>query len=232
MRADYEGYIRERFAGAAVKDDPFPHIVIRDVLPPDLYAQMDAAQPSEAEWSRAVRRKSGWRISRHSMRRGLSLFRRDPAQIAISEERSDFPSLSEIWRREFAPYLDLIDSLMHAKFKRQDWRPGQRLFFYRPAGWAIVPHTHNETELTNSLLYFPAEDNITEQGTFLYRYTGQDRPQHENFSHSDVEVAAFVPYTRNTLVSWINSPASVHGSMETAHSAARRYLYFVSERLD
>jgi hypothetical protein len=227
MRADYESYIRARFAGAVVNTDPFPHLVIRDVLPADLYAEMEAAQPSEDEWRDAIRRRVG--LAKRLKRKFLGAkFELPAAQIPLSSEDSDFPERSVAWRERFGPYVDLIDNLMHAKFKRQDWRPGQRIFFYRPQGWAIAPHTHSDIELTNSLLYFPSKDNITEQGTFLYRHVGAEQ---EHYDHSDVEVAAFIPYTRNTLLSWVNTPSSVHGSMETAHSAARRYLYFVGERV-
>ena len=41
-----------------------------------------------------------------------------------------------------------------------------------------------------------------------------------------------VPYLPNTLVAWVNTPEALHGSIEIAGGAPRRYLYFVSLRTD
>jgi hypothetical protein len=50
MKPDFETYIRERFAGARVNVDPYPHLVIEDVLPPKLYAQIEGDIPSTFRW--------------------------------------------------------------------------------------------------------------------------------------------------------------------------------------
>jgi hypothetical protein len=231
MNSEQEAYIRRRFDAAEVKADPFAHLVVRDVLPTEVYEDMDGAQPAERQWLKAVRRRSGYRPSRRSFRLGLGLFRNSPAQIALSADETDFPEVSAEWREKYEPYLAFVETLLHGKLKRQDWRPSQKIFFYRPAGWAIVPHAHSSAELTNSLLYMPSKHNTSDQGTFFYRIkpgvaVKEGNPR--NYLPSEVEAAGFIPYTPNTLVSWVNSPTTVHGSVELSGGAARRYWYMTS----
>lgn len=234
MNPDYARYIRDRFSAAAVNPDPFPHILIRDVLPADLYSSLDATQPTEREWRDGAQRE----YMRNRKRGRLRFWRTSPrlpqtVHFAMDDapEASDFSPYSAPFNKKAGPYVSLLETEIHAKFRRQDWRPGQRLFFYREPGWAIEPHTHSAAELTNSLLYFPSAENSSDQGTFFYRRKTCEPKDDAVFRPQDLEVSAFIPYTPNTLISWVNSPDSVHGSVEIAGAASRRYLYFVSLNL-
>jgi len=76
---------------------------------------------------------------------------------------------------------------------------------------------------------------LVEQGTLLYRPRpgAKLKPSRATaeYDSGELEPAAIIPYLPNTLISWVNTPAAVHGSIEIAGAPARRYLYFVSSRV-
>ena len=56
MLPTYRDYIREKFSRATMSEDPFPHLYIRDALPPELYREMETALPAASEVRGALRR--------------------------------------------------------------------------------------------------------------------------------------------------------------------------------
>jgi hypothetical protein len=96
---------------------------------------------------------------------------------------------SHTWQA-YNRYISILEQLLHRKLRCQDWATGQRMFFYRPAGWAITPDTHGQAELLNALISFPSPQNASEQGTFFYRPRGT-RPRYNGvFRSGEVEAAA------------------------------------------
>jgi hypothetical protein len=231
----HKKYIEERFARAQVSEEPFPHLCVRDVLPPELYRDMEAALPPAAEVTRALRRDR----LRRWMRRAWRLPKPDPVYFYISGEAKagHLDAYAPEWHRRFSGYVGLVETLLHERLRvQQPWHSGQRVFFFRPTGWAIPPHVHPRAELTNTLIYFPSPENTVEQGTLLYRprpgATLQGTSGTAEYRSDQLEPAAIVPFLPNTLVTWVNTPEAVHGSIEIAGAAPRRYLYFVSTRAE
>jgi hypothetical protein len=234
MLKAHEDWIMAKFSTAELETEPFPYIYIRDILPLSLYQEMAAATPSERMFRRAVTVDQIWRTLTTPRIR----FWRPVETIAffnVSDQGAPdrFTAYSRDWHKRFTGYIDLIEKQMHERLGTNvPWEPGQRVFFYRPVGWSIAPHTHPKSELTNAMIYFPTVHNMPEQGTLLYR----PRPDRslaassgtDLFSRQDLEPTTIIPFLPNTLIAWINSAISVHGTVEVAHSAARRYLYFVS----
>lgn len=236
MNPAHENYIRVRFASCNVNDEPFRHICIRDVLPPDLYAEMEATFPSRKELERANTANRLRYFAKHPRIR----FWRAPAEpigVYISQVAPNgrFPEQSRALKERYADCIDLVEALIHEKLGTANlWKPGQRLLYWRPSGWSVVPHTHSESELANAMIYFPTDANTPDQGTIFYRKRGDGPPKWTTgtdvFDPRDVEPVAIIPFVPNTLISWLNSPMAIHGSVELAGGAARAYVYFVSER--
>jgi hypothetical protein len=235
MLPKHQQYIRDKFARAAVALEPFPHLHIRDVLPPELYQEMEAALPPPREVKSAIRHDQLRRWVRRAWRRP----RPDPVYFYVSAEAKagHLDRYAPEWQRRFGDYLVLVENLLHERFRIQEpWLSGQRVFFFRPAGWAIQPHVHPSAELTNTMIYFPSAQNTVEQGTLLYRprANGALAASQVTVEHKreELEPVAIIPFLPNTLISWINTPTAMHGSIEIAGGAQRRYLYFVSLRKD
>ena len=233
MLPRHEQYIKDKFAKAIPAPDPFPHLCIRDVLPPELYREMEDALPSTAEVKRSILKAS---FMRKPPRRFWEMLRLAPAYFYISPNAKAGTKLDRYaadWHRQFGDYIALVEGLLHERLRVQEpWSSGQRVFFFRPAGWSIAPHVHSSVELTNTIIYFPTPQNTVEQGTLFYRpLAGVDlKPiaTTVEYGRGSVEPAAIIPFLPNMLISWINSPASIHGSIEIAGGALRRYLYFIS----
>jgi hypothetical protein len=233
MLPTYRDYIREKFSRATMSEDPFPHLYIRDALPPELYREMETALPAASEVRGALRRD---RLRRWA-RRPWRLPNPDPVYFYVSAEAKagDLDAYSAEWHRRFGDTIALVETLLHERLRVQEpWVSGQRVFFFRPTGWAIPPHVHPRSEVTNTMIYFPSRENLPEQGTLLYRPRPnvelRPSPGAEQYDSGDLEPAAIIPYLPNTLISWVNTPGAVHGSTEIAGAPARRYLYFVSSR--
>jgi hypothetical protein len=241
MTSDEEALIRRRFAEAQVAGDPFPHLIIRDVLPLTIYRAMEAAAPSTTEFQRAARRHRREQPFNLPRLKSLIKFWRPvlpaDASFHVSHEKVPTQGLerySPIWRDRFGTCIDLINTLAHEKLKAPGYIEGQRVFFFRPSGWAINPHHHVPQELLNLLLYFPSAENTPDQGTLLYRQRESSQTELVRpIEHSkrSVEPAVIVPYLPNMMVAWLNSKQTVHGSIEIAGAAARRYLYINSTRV-
>jgi len=233
MLPQYQDYIREKFSRAPVSEAPFPHLCIRDVLPAELYREMEEALPARAEVARALTRD---RLRRWA-RRPWRVPKADPVYFYISADATagHLDAYAAEWHRRFGDYIALVETLLHERLRVQEpWVSGQRVFFFRPTGWAIPPHVHPRSEITNTMIYFPSSQNLVEQGTLLYRPRpgAKLKPSSDTaeYDSGELEPAAIIPYLPNTLISWVNTPAAVHGSIELAGAPARRYLYFVSSR--
>jgi hypothetical protein len=213
------------------------------VLPADLYAEMEAACPTRMQALSAAFKGSRYRFDRRYWPQPV---------IAIREHDKSTPPLDRYepqWRDAFRPYIDLLDQLTIEAFQphtdayaaqlldqgfvnaRSDLLLGQALFTHRNKGWMIPPHTHTSTQVIQSMIYFPLPGAKPEHGTYLYRLKrGRSAPGKAltttyNFANADIEVAGLMPYHENTLASFLNTPISVHASVDDLKCPSRRYTF-------
>jgi hypothetical protein len=251
MNSDYERHIRERFAAAAVALEPFPHLVVRDVLPAGLYEEIEANCPSALECFVSTLRVQ-WRRSRPMLGVRLPRPYRTQQQAMISFRPGDLttPPLGRYidrWSR-YRPYFDLVDyltikayepvtvayaaQLRRAGFIRQPQplQIGQGIFTHRTETWRIPPHVHASAQIIQGMIYFPLPGSTPEQGTVLYRLKGRksvpgaDLMRTFEFAADEVEEAGLMPYHPNTLASFLNTPLSIHASPDVP-GPARRYTF-------
>lgn len=239
MKAEHERYIRTRFAAATVHDDPFPYLEIDGILPPDLYETMNAAAPGPVYCAALIA------LSRLKSSTPM------PVHFALRKNNFSSPGLlrfEKSWER-FADVITLVDELILATFRPRIARYlsvlrhrgliraetsidlGQAIFCHRTRGWEIGPHLHNISQLVQSMIYFPLPGSKPEQGTLFYRF--RDRGRHmaaSDLQHtimipmSAIEEAVSITYEPNKLVSWLNTPLSVHASSNIT-SPNRRYTF-------
>lgn len=241
-----EAYIRRRFAAAEVEPWPFAHLYLPDVLPPDIYRAMDAAQPSERSWQDAVRHKQVARLGAAGAGRfglvpagvRLRLKRPPPERISFSFQHRDAAGelalYAQVWRDRFLPYIELIDRLLLDAFGvAGQAAPGQREMSFCAAGWSIKPHWHGDAELTNALIYFPSEQNMRAQGTYLYDVRAPAAAgAGGEFDPRAIRGAHLCEYAPNTLVAWLNTPHAAHGSVAQPGDPPRRYVYMTTRRAE
>jgi hypothetical protein len=133
LPADDVAYIRDRFAASSVTLDPSPHLVIRDVLPPDVYRRMQNDYPSTNTWLLAAALES-YRHHRQfkpphlAFKEVMGRIRRvrrgsqaDLVQPFFSLRHSTETNTLLRWQaarwKRWAPYIDLIDELTAETFQ-------------------------------------------------------------------------------------------------------------------
>lgn len=242
MTPEHEAYIRRRFAVAAVQNEPFPHLVIRDVLPPQVYEEMNADCPSQLRHVVASVLATGGRPLRRYWQQPMFALRPN------NETTASLGSFARQWQNRYTPYIDLIDRLtieayrpaaeaFMSQLRRAGFMTapskihlGQSIFTHRTEWWQIPPHVHASAQIIQSMIYFPLPGSSPEQGTVLYRLK---RPKHVpaaelmqtyTFTAGEVERAGQMPYHPNTLASFLNTPLAIHASPDIP-GPSRRYTF-------
>jgi hypothetical protein len=108
--------------------------------------------------------------------------------------------------------------------------PGQSLFCFRPPGWKIIPHTHGLTQVLQTMVYFPSDGFSANQGTYLYRRpwyrkTPIDKQIREVVPFRASKRPTLAPFAHNALISWINTPRAIHGTVDRPGDPPRRYIF-------
>lgn len=246
---------RDRFADTvlakadpgAVASDPFPHLVIREALDPELYEELAACRPGYADVAGPPPHPSNRRI---------------PCSAWLFQQ---LPHLPEPWARFTARHTrpDILARV--SKLFRDHW-PAQlpRTFPSDPARYGLFgrdghdahdllvdarlevnspvleepsthrgPHLDTPNRLFSMLFYLrdPADDSVGGD-LVLYRWTGPRPAETDVFALDDalVEPMKTVPYAPNTLVVFPNSPDALHGVSPrhpTPHE--RAYVFITAE---
>lgn len=234
---DYEAHIRDRLAGASVRQKPFPHLYVDQIFPPDLYGEMLESLPTQSAID-ACKPNAPTDDSRvfdlHGTNEGRGNGLDDLADRWQSEFRPFIDALSRIlvqkWKPETDNYLSHMRLAGWMKREPESIDQGQSLFCFRPARWQIEPHTHGLTQLLQTMVYFPSDGFSRKQGTYFYRPLPWGRPSINDqvkavTTFRASPLPALMPFAHNALVSWINTPKAVHGTIDKPGGPPRRYIF-------
>lgn len=244
--------IFQRLSPGDIVAEPFPHIVVGEALPGELFAALQAAYPSLQTVS------------------GRRRFENNLAYQRSARDVVDGAAYPQIWREFFAFHTS---AAFHAELARV-WAdtirreyPKLEARFGRPVEQADVamrdprqsdparhdlvydcqfvvnspvraessvrpPHVDSTQTLVAALLYFrtPGDDS---RGGELEMFTPTERlvyDQKRQVPAGSLRRFKTVPYAANTLVSWINSPRSLHGvSPRSVTPFTRQYVNVIAE---
>lgn len=213
---------------AVLADDPFPHFVVENWLPPAVYdamlkaippavffaekpshkQQLHVPPPIAPEYSRRV-----WTfLAEHVVTECLG-----PAVVRKLGERVDAyvqsicPASSDAWRQHVR---------MHASEGR---------LMVRRAGYLLEPHRDPRWGFITCLAYLARNSDTEIYGTRLYRVKhDQEAPDESVFyvDKKDCELVSTVPFRANHLLVFLNS-AGAHGASipDDAPPDLERYMY-------
>lgn len=223
-----------------IKTVPFPHLVIEDALPADVFDKLLSTRPPYNGAADADNRRSAvpaWVITNTAVY--------DPAWV----EFADLHTRPEITRFVVDLFADhLADAYPtpdvtaryglqgHADWSDTDVQTDARLENISPArtaGSHRKGHLDTPNRLFSALLYLRApDDDSTGGGLDLFRWTDGPKGQLDAFElpDSDIERVVTVPYKANTLVVFANSVDALHGSeirQPTGHD--RSYVFITAE---
>ena len=214
-----------------VKNDPYPHFIIQDALPDDIYQELYRTRPSPEE------------IIGH--------------RRIIENQRVDIPtrdalnlSLPAIWH-EFIEYHS-SKAFVSELLELFGIKPPKYSCGVRGTGYFDIstecqpgintpltvtqsvrgPHLDNPIELYGGMFYMPDPNDLSFGGELeVYRLI--DTPRFFGKLEIDpscCELVDIVPYKANTLVMFMNGPKSVHGvSPRTPTQTYRQLVNLIGE---
>jgi hypothetical protein len=211
---------------ASLDSDPFPHIVVDNWLPADIYEAMVRGVPpavffADREPSRQRMRVPFSMAPAYAQRvwRFISNVVDSSLQNALNEK---FACVVRDYVRGFCPDLSpSIDLTLHAS--------DGRIMLRRP-GYVIEPHRDPKWGFLTGLVYLARTGDNEAYGTQLYRVRDDgDAPTDKPYyvSADRCELVRSVPFRANTLLVFINS-LGAHGASIPADAqppTLERYVY-------
>ena len=228
-----------------VQVDPYPHVVIEDALPWDLYEELENSFPEE----QVLQTDPLDNGICYRMKSNVML---DPTfQPDVWRKFTEYHTSAE-WFNEvnelFRPYMP---SVLHKTFTEDDlgargwadenkniWTDCQ-LVMHKPIEERTTrtPHIDNPMEMWAGLLYMPSTNDQSTGGEFQIYSTQSsvqkvDKKAGRQIYDSDLgTVVKTIPYKRNTFVMFANnSPNTVHGvSLRQNATLNRRSVNIIGE---
>lgn len=248
--------ILSRAETSQIVAEPYPHIVIDEALPPDYFAELEASYPSLelVANGKTIENNSLYLMSARAVCDNADMpevwrdFFAYHASPVFFEEVKRFwadwiprahPDLAENFGK---PLEDFTIGLRHpGQTKNPDNREADLMMDCQFGVNSPVtqvssvrePHLDNPAKLFAALLYFRHTDDHADGGDLeFYRLKGRF-PKHRGRNTIDakyIEKVKTVEYKANRLVTWLNSPYSIHGvSPRSVTQLTRRYINFLGE---
>ena len=215
--------VLQKAAYSNLRTDPFPHVVLDEALPKDLYEALEAEYPFEyrIDGYSGFSNNTRYQISAVDGLRGGRLSKLWKEFVAFHTSEA---FLQEVWRvfggaiQEMYPSLS---SAMHVgvRFKDSaadlwmDCQPGINSPVKSPTS-VKGPHIDHQNELYAGLLYVRHPDDQAEGGELIVHKETSDTTLFHGARFVDekyVEEVARIAYAPNRLVFFLNSVHSIHG---------------------
>jgi len=237
--ADAPGFgavLAQKIAQAPIRIDPFPYLVIRDFLPEPVYAAALAHWPpgsAFAPTNYALRRQLNLSKDSIEMAPATRAFWDGILTVSEAINRALLKRFNAQLRLKFEPLLGAgWRALLQEKYT-VSFRETQ-LAQYSGRSW-LHPHVDSPRVVTNSFLYLSDGDDIQpELGTVLYRAFGVALSDNNLKLSAGVQERVLardvvVPYQRNCLLAFVNTPSAFHGVDEfDIGDGLRRIMLFSS----
>lgn len=204
-------HIEKRFLEAVVETDPFPHVIIEDILPQAFYEELLANWPSNAMQTIA----EGWRKSL-----GVGLLKHwDKEDLYVQDLWKAFATtiVDKCIKRKlgelFHPYsIYKFGKEIDGNFLCNSLDVAEHRLFEDYLG-GIGPHIDQGYVFAPVIIYFPDynDDHHVELGTCLYKHVN-NRESVDTCFDDDVTLIKVAPYKANTLVAFMQTPKSWHSA--------------------
>ena len=224
-----------RLGSMTLNDAPFPHALIRNFLPDQLFTDLRAAFPVSADSMESVKQRRGgdqYSDSRFSYTLPMP-FDLNAATLAepilrlqrlLCSERivaamlrafagTVNPSLARHYKRSVQPHLGIGMAVE---------------LIYDRSGFELVPHTDGARKLVTGLLYVADPDDPIALGTQLYapRQPGISSDGQAPVAKDLLQPVARAPYEPNLFLCFGRSDQSFHGVEATTSDRPRRLVQY------
>jgi hypothetical protein len=225
-----------RIGNAPILPFPFPHIYVRDVFPPDFYADLLRHLPSREAFAPLSTVRP---ISSDAYDKTRSVLILEPPSIAkLAEPYRGF------WERASSMLLGgtlanivfgKFGQLIQARFQGQpDVEFAHEALLVRDSqNYALGPHTDSPAKVISFLFYLPADDSQSHLGTSIYvpkdgQFTCPGGP---HYPFDGFERMLTMPYLPNSLFAFLKTPNSFHGVEPVNDAGVQRNLLLYDVRI-
>ena len=237
-------YIERKVDSAKVSIEPFPYIIIDEILPQSLYALALDYWPGfdhfrGAGGSRKKIYTTYGCIEKTNIIEEKRIFWRTFGEVVIKHY------LKPLIIEKFKPYIGWKFPLSSEEELKEIKR---NLSFYPyhydcivvdPPGYRIAPHIDGIKTFIQAIIYFPKDDDHQELGTVLYKGSSHKKPLNEQKGNAIIEhnndlvPAKKIAYKPNTFIAFLQSPVSWHSTNPVANPDIHylRRTYFLDIRL-
>lgn len=232
-------HIDRAVSAADLRLDPFPHLVVTDILPLPVYELLVAALPGPDVLTTRDRRKVN--IKLRSSERLPRLTRRAWTFF----ETAVVPVISDLLQQRFAPFVrqrfvDMFGSAVAAQVEQLPQGASVGRLMLRRPGYHLAPHLDPRRVSFTALLYLARPGDPEQMGTDLYSVSSVLRPGKTKTYYPEEDgltctLRAQVPFTPNTLLAFLNAGGAHGASMpKTLPRDTTRYAYqfYVGPDLD
>ena len=214
--------VRAKVEAAEIHRDPFPHVVVEDLLPESLFQQLAETVPPIDYFKQA----------RNGRKADLPIIPTNKNFLAAPAEfQETWGRLRDaILRDTVAPVLaDRFRADVHGKFAdllspeiADEVMTGGlvssagRIMLRKP-GYKLGPHTDSAMYAITCLLYFTEAEDESSGALCLFRPERRPELKHVSTYYPDeeegidVEVAKVIPIRGNLFVAFVNGRESLHG---------------------
>lgn len=220
---------------AALELDPFPHIVVHDLLPDDIAGELIRAVPSTAFFTAEDMTRQEIEVPfvfapEYSRVMWGTFFDKVIEQTMVPALMKKFrPALDAFLRQHWPELGSMADAGIELQVTNS------RLLLRRP-GYVIKPHRDPRWAFLTCLVYLPQTSSHEVYGTQLYRLQREPEVTHSSplwVDRSECELVKDVPARRNTAVVFLNSTGAHGASIPTdVPTNVERYLYQVQFGVD
>ena len=231
-------HVREAIERAPIEHDPFPHAVVEDLLPADLYNEVVRAIPPKV------------------------FFSGDPQKLNLRLPVDEAPALTcRVWgfvedviaRTAIVPavidkfkeplrshYATVFGPEMCDRAEALPQAPSGGRIMLRRAGYHLAPHRDPKRSMVTCLMYLASRTDQGQYGTQIYRVDGDREAAYMQTYYPEqhgarCELVKTVPFRANSMLVFVNS-GGAHGARipDDAPAELERYSYqfYVAPGLD
>jgi hypothetical protein len=221
-------HVKAAVGRAALETDPFPHVIVDEWLPPQVYAALVRALPPPVFFTERE-------VSRQRVRVPLEFAPMYAKRVwRFMADEVVGGSLSEALHGKFGDVLRQYAAGVcpgwPAQLERDGLHPSDGRIMLRRPGYVIEPHRDPKWGFIVGLIYVARENDAETYGTQLYRVRDDvSAPNDKPFyvDQTRCELVKSVPFRGNTILSFLNSHGA-HGASipeDAMPVNLERYLY-------
>lgn len=223
-------HITEKLQSAQVIEYPFPHIVVENILPDDLYVMASSQWPCDSAFighgngNHFILPVTGGVAEKSRLDHDQKIFWRVFGEVIVN--RYIKPRIAAM----LIPYLPMKAGLENYDISKFDltqdiasFRQDNIAFDQGPYNTNI--HIDQRNILAAMLIYMPVDNDHQELGTQFFEGPPAGCNDVYNSNSSFSSLVKIVPYKPNTLVAFMQTPISWHAYSQKGDTDYRRRFY-------